>query len=244
MNRTRLQHEPMIQRHRLNDHASTCKKPQVTVGKLLLHDNYFEINHPQAKMILRSLWSPVTKSHVERRIIETHPLHLFRIIQDVDQYSSFLPLCQFSKVLKRAPDGRSFEGKLIVGKPPLFSEEYVSRVSVIPEELTIRTRSIESKNFDLLTSRWTLGEVPASKDSPTTDTTYQCEVDFEVEMTVSDPLIVSVLDQILEQVAGRQVEAFSKRCEEIPISFDLIDAAERLKQRQQLSDVNHSQKRR
>ena len=38
-------------------------------------------------MILKSFLSPVTKRHVERQILNTPPLHLFRIIQDVDQYS-------------------------------------------------------------------------------------------------------------------------------------------------------------
>ena len=79
----------------------------------------------------------MTKRHVEQNIIKTHPLHLFRIIQDVDRYQDFLPLCRYSKIIRRSTDGRSFDGKLIVGSPPLFSEEYTSRVTVVPETLTI-----------------------------------------------------------------------------------------------------------
>lgn len=52
-------------------------------------------------------------------------------------------------------------------------------------------------------------------------------------MTVSDPVIVTVLDQILQEVAGRQVEAFEKRCDELPVPVDLIRTAELLKQQQQ-----------
>ena len=51
-------------------------------------------------------------------------------------------------------------------------------------------------------------------------------------MTVSDPVIVTVLDQVLQQVAGRQVEAFEKRCEEKPLPINLIRAAELLKKEQ------------
>jgi len=176
-------------------------------------------------MILKSFFNhPVTKRHVERKVLATHPLHLFRIIQDVDKYDTFLPLCQYSKIIRRSPDGRSFDGKLKIGSPPLFSEEYVSRVTVIPEELTIQTESIESNRFDSLKSRWKLQEIDNTDDS------FQCEVDFEVEMTVSDPVIVSILDRVLEQVATRQVAAFEKRCQELPIPYDLIESAKKFRQ--------------
>ena len=42
-----------------------------------------------------------------------------------------------------------------------------------------------------------------------------CDVEFEVEMRVSDPIIVGVLSQVLEEVAGRQVAAFERRCAEV-----------------------------
>jgi ribosome-associated toxin RatA of RatAB toxin-antitoxin module len=179
-------------------------------------------------MIFRSLLSPVTKRHVERRIIDTHPLHLFRIIQDVDKYIEFIPLCSYSKVLRRDPDGRSFDGKLIVGKPPLFSEEYVSRVTVIPESLCIQAESIESHKFDSLKSWWKLKEVHDGGNGD--HHAVRCDVNFEVELTVSDPLTVTVLDKVLEEVAVRQVAAFEKRCEELPLPYDLIEAAKCLKQ--------------
>ena len=174
--------------------------------------------------MLKSFLTPVTKRHVERRILRTHPLHLFRIIQDVDAYKSFLPLCIGSKILRRSPDGRSFDGELTVGLPPFFTERYVSRVTVVPEKLTIRTESIESKNFDSLKSRWTLGEVVDNSSLSRQNGVFFCDVDFEVEMTVSDPVVVTVLDQVLEQVAGKQVEAFEKRCHMIPIPQNLIRA--------------------
>lgn len=180
------------------------------------------------KMIFNSMLrgaTAVTKRHVEQNIIKTHPLHLFRIIQDVDRYQDFLPLCRYSKIIRRSADGRSFDGKLIVGSPPLFSEEYTSRVTVVPETLTIQAESIESKNFDSLRSRWTLGEVDGSDHDM-----FCCSIDFEVEMTVSDPMIVAVLDQVLQEVAGRQVDAFDKRCQELPLPYDLIEAAKLLKQ--------------
>ena len=41
-------------------------------------------------------------------------------------------------------------------------------------------------------------------------------VDFRVEMTVSDPITIAVLDRVLYNVAESQVNAFEKRCRELP----------------------------
>jgi coenzyme Q-binding protein COQ10 len=165
--------------------------------------------------MLKGFLTPVTKRHVERKILSTNPTHLYRIIQDVDSYSTFLPMCSHSKVLRRSPNGRSFQATLTVGIPSLFQETYVSDVLLNPQELIVETKSIQSKLFDSLRSRWKLAEI---KDGAHKG---DCEVNFEVEMTVSDPLIMATLDEVLKQVACRQVDAFEKRCRQVPLPADL-----------------------
>jgi len=88
---------------------------------------------------------------------------------------NFLPMCSYSKILRKAPDGRSFDGKLVVGKPPLFSETYTSRVTVIPETLTIQMKSIESQSIDALRSYWSLEEKQAENNE------IHCGVTFQLE---------------------------------------------------------------
>ena len=44
-----------------------------------------------------------------------HPLHLFRIIQDVDSYQDFLPYCRKSQVLSTNNNGRQFEALMEIG---------------------------------------------------------------------------------------------------------------------------------
>jgi coenzyme Q-binding protein COQ10 len=205
--------------------------------------------------------SPVTKRHGESRILPTHPLHLFRIIQDVDRYQEFLPLCKSSQVYPDTirDNGRLFQAKLIVGKPPLFSEEYVSQVTVMPERLRVESESISTvgNTFESLKSSWQLRRVNIPKDDddhdddtkgresgsakPSSHNIYDdddgddddwkssigCHVDFQVEMTVTDPVIVRILDTVLMQVAGHQVEAFDRRCQELPWPEQLIADAER-----------------
>jgi coenzyme Q-binding protein COQ10 len=158
--------------------------------------------------MLKSFFSAVTKKHVEQRILKTNADHLLRIIQDVDRYKEFLPLCTESKVLRRSACGGYFDATLTVGLPPLFTETYVSRVQVKPERLTVATKSIQSKLFDSLSSEWKLQNVSTNDQ----DLTY---VDFQVEMTVTDPIIVNIIDRVLSEVAGRQVDAFEKRCQDL-----------------------------
>lgn len=99
----------------------------------------------------------------------------------------------------------------------MFTENFVSRVTTDPIELVVESRSIQSKMFDQLSSRWKL---TANATNPN-----ETDVDFWTEMTVSDPIVVSVLDKVLKEVAGRQVSAFEKRCKVVPIEAEDVDPA-------------------
>jgi hypothetical protein len=116
----------------------------------------------------------------------------------------------------------------------LFAEEYVLQVSVNPESLQIETKSIASRHnmLDSLKSSLNLRHVELSSNTPGTIkcqpssmTPYDhigCNVNFKVEMTI--------LDKVLLQVAGHQVDAFDKCCKEMAVTWDLIEQVE---QRQQ-----------
>lgn len=86
------------------------------------------------------------------------------------------------------------------------------------DKLTVESRSIQSNLFDSLKSRWKLSDATFEGHD---QEDKQCHVDFEVEMSVSDPLVCGVLDQVLSEVAGRQVASFEKRCQELPLPNDL-----------------------
>ena len=163
-------------------------------------------------MIFRALLPSVTKSHTEKRILKTNALHLFRIINDVDQYSTFLPLCTQSKVLSRS--NNTFRAVLTVGFPPLFEETYTSHVVTNQDQLEISAKSVESNLFDALSSQWRLR--PHGHN--------QCHVDFQVTLSVSNPVIVGTLDRVLAEVAGRQVAAFEKRCSIVPVPNDIASS--------------------
>jgi ribosome-associated toxin RatA of RatAB toxin-antitoxin module len=181
-------------------------------------------------MIFQSFLPKVTKRHVEHKVLQTPANHLFRIIQDVDRYAEFLPLCSYSKVDRRF--GHDFEATLTVGLPPLFTETYRSKVTVNPQHYIVETQSLKGKYFDQLSSRWQLYPIleglrtNTSEDNNAAQSTtralpaQKCKVDFCVEITATDPLVVSTLDQVLQKIAGDQVRAFEKRCRQIPWDDD------------------------
>jgi ribosome-associated toxin RatA of RatAB toxin-antitoxin module len=206
---------------------------------------------------LPQLFTPTTKRHIEQQVLYNTNIHkLFRIIQDVDQYSNFLPLCSYSKIIPSSKrvllegDGRHyFEATLTVGLPPFLQETYDSAVCIDHNQYTVETQSIKSQKFDSLKSFWKLSSPSLSPTTthveentnpnipndlhhqslyhlqnqqhpPSSGTAAELEstttnVYFMVEMTVSDPMIATTLDQMLVKVAKQQVEAFAKRCQAI-----------------------------
>lgn len=176
-----------------------------------------------------------------------HPRHLYGIINDVDSYRDFLPLCSESRVLRTSDCGTMYDAVLAVGLPGLsqaagtvLEERYVSRVRATETPgsggrptWTVEAKSVRSNLFDSLRSRWELSLVDdiyrginvvshgtTKGDDVGRDRTggagSSCRVNFEVEIGVSNPLISFTLDQVLREVAKRQVEAFERRCRELP----------------------------
>ena len=184
--------------------------------------------------------SATTHSHVHQSILTNiHPQHLYQIVNNVDKYKDFLPYCHESKILQISPCGTMMDAVLRVGLPglsflstsgsnnSLLEERYVSRVKMIPANettpfWTVEAKSIRSNLFDSLKSRWQLSlideknanDVNGQQQQQTTGPS--CNVNFEVEMQLSNSLISFTLDRVLKDVANAQVEAFEKRCRAVP----------------------------
>ncbi|KAL7551646.1 hypothetical protein ACHAWF_018048 [Thalassiosira exigua] len=166
--------------------------------------------------------------HVHQSVLRRiHPRHLYQIINDVDRYRDFLPYCHESKILQRSACGTMYDAVLGVGLPgpgpsSILEERYVSRVRAIaPADAdspiwTVEAKSIRSQLFYSLRSRWVLTYADAASDGELATEEESCHVNFEVEIRVSNPLVSLTLGQVLKDVARKQVEAFEKRCNEMP----------------------------
>ena len=175
--------------------------------------------------LLRSLLPSATRRHTERRVLYgIRPEHLFRVIVDVDRYREFLPLCFGSQVYEHTKStcGTEFDAMMKIGivlpkslpihlLPAELSEEYVSRVRIDSDRLSVETNSVKGtvKNelFDSIRSRWKLRKLQSQLDDET-----GVDVEFDVEISVSNPVVAGVLDHVLQEVAGHQVKAFDERC--------------------------------
>ena len=83
--------------------------------------------------------------------------------------------------------------------------------------------------FETLKSRWELFPVVEqnNKDQDKDPVLVGTAVDFSVEMTVSDPMVETVLNNTLRKMAETQVEAFEERCLALsPPSKDELSRAE------------------
>jgi ribosome-associated toxin RatA of RatAB toxin-antitoxin module len=191
-------------------------------------------------MILRSFLPSVTKRHVEKKILAAPALHLFRIVADVDAYSTFLPLCSKSRIIRRLPPSQP-------SSPAAAAAFYAGVVNHHHHHHHQSNNNNDEQRFEAML---TVGLPPLFQEtytslvvanrrqltitstsiqsSPTIDSLTSlwslkeidggesCEVQLEVAMTVRDPIIIAALDQVLATVARQQVAAFSKRCLDIP----------------------------
>ena len=167
------------------------------------------------------------KSHTVNKIVHTAPRHLLSIVTDVDSYEKFLPFCKSSNILRRSDCRMMFDASLRIGVsdlPPLnaIEEEYVSRVKHYQQvssdgkkKWIVEAKSIKSNLFHELSSSWKLSEVPSLRDD-TRIRNATTHVEFMVEMSVTDPIIATALDQVLENVALQQIAAFERRCVDVP----------------------------
>ena len=195
----------------------------------------------QNRWMIGATRSATTHSHVHQSVLTgIHPQHLYNIVNSVDSYKEFLPYCHESKILQTAPCRTMMDAVLRVGLPglslsagsnSLLEERYISRVRMIPaSELTplwtVEAKSIQSNLFDSLKSRWQLSLIgdDANVNNEQKQKGPSCNVNFEVEIQVPNPLISFTLDKVLKDVAKAQVEAFEKRCRAIP--FDINECNE------------------
>ena len=159
--------------------------------------------------MFRGFARAVTKRHVERKVVNAPPQHLFRVVTDVDRYQEFLAFCSHSKILSSWDSGKRFEATVSIEVPPFVKETYVSSVKVIPETFRVEIRSIESSVFDSLRSHWQLRPIEGQEN--------KVDAELEVEISTSDPFLSISLGTLVEQIASMQVKAFETRCRQIPI---------------------------
>jgi len=140
-----------------------------------------------------------------RRLPHT-PAALYRLVSDIDAYHLYLPYCLGSRITSRCPSTNSpTEADLRVGWGA-FDETFRSRVTCVPERLTVRADASENPLFERLTATWEIADAAGGAAG---------DVSLHVEFAFANPLYAVVGGAVAPTVAGVMVDAFEKRASEV-----------------------------
>jgi coenzyme Q-binding protein COQ10 len=160
---------------------------------------------------------PPLMTHSERRLLPFPMPHVYHVVSSVDEYSSFVPWCVGSSVLQQVRRGgqqgggggggggalEDVEAELAVGFQ-LFSERYVSRVTLDPQRSVTAVAS-GTLLFSHLVNVWRF------EPGPDPHTTW---LDFGVEFQFRSHLYATASSLFFDEVVLQMVNAFEKRCKD------------------------------
>lgn len=124
---------------------------------------------------------------------------MFRLVNDVDNYSQFLPYCTESKVNHRDED--EVQATLLIGAVGM-SKSFTTRNRLQINKM-IEIRLVDGP-FSHLEGFWRFDEVENG-----------CQISFDLEFEFKGKIFSSLLGPVFEQVTDKMVDAFCERAQEV-----------------------------
>ena len=148
-----------------------------------------------------------------RRRLPFPPSAFFSLVLDVPSYQQFLPYCLQSTLLASSPATHSFTAQLSLGFSA-FQEQYTSLVTYSSPATTptqqlyrVHARSLNCTLFNHLSSTWEIRPVPGRL--------RECDVTFDIEMSINSALHRAVVSRVFSNVAVQQLDAFVQRGQQL-----------------------------
>ncbi|KAK6511371.1 hypothetical protein TWF481_000288 [Arthrobotrys musiformis] len=145
------------------------------------------------------------------------PSKLFTLISDINSYSAFVPFCTGSTVTSTTPPPDSFPATadLRVGWGG-YDETFTSKVSC--ERFgdgknggVVVADASENGIFEVLRAKWVVDDKINSENVEDAES----KVDLEIEYKFANPLYAVMSEAVVPVVAGKIIEAFEGRVQEV-----------------------------
>ncbi|KAG5929412.1 hypothetical protein E4U42_005984 [Claviceps africana] len=168
--------------------------------------------------------APPTQTITAVRSLPYAQPSLYKLIADVDAYSTFVPYCSLSRVTQWSPPdqhGRAWPtlADLHVGWGG-FNEVFTSQLRCVPdvsvEAVSGDPARLEAKAasavFKSLVTRWHLRPLPSPQQAAAaTPSSPVTEVHLTIKYQFVNPLYAAVSAAVSDKMAGLMIEAFEKR---------------------------------
>uniref|UniRef100_A0A0K0F819 Polyketide_cyc domain-containing protein n=1 Tax=Strongyloides venezuelensis TaxID=75913 RepID=A0A0K0F819_STRVS len=156
------------------------------------------------------------QAYAEKRIIGFSANQMYNVVNDVGQYSEFVPWCKKSEANKISDSLTLCD--LTIGFPPL-REKYRSRVTSLPP-FVVHSVCADGSLFEVLDTTWRFGP------GLSTDFDQTCTLYFSLKFKFKYSIHARISHLFFDQVVKTMVKAFLKRAEELygPPSFNHFDS--------------------
>ncbi len=141
-------------------------------------------------------------SNIKRTaLVHYSPAEMYKLVNDVDAYASFLPWCKSSKVLDKSDDEMTASIDMARG---ILNQTFTTHNKL--EKNHLISMSLVDGPFKTLNGYWQF-------DSMKTENA--CKVTLELQFEFNNTMISLAANPVFTQIANSLVDAFCKRAEEV-----------------------------
>ena len=145
----------------------------------------------------RTFFSSPTQKFTANRILPHSQEEVYKIISNIDSYSTFVPFCVSSRVTQHLDD-LPVKADLTIGYKD-YLESFTSHVRCSPPE---KVEAVASGHplFERLVTAWRLQKSGSE----------QCQIHLDIEYKFANPLYGALSQAVLPKVAGQIITAFEE----------------------------------
>lgn len=133
-------------------------------------------------------------------LVSHSPEEMFKLVDDIEAYSDFLPWCGKATELSR--DDKNVEGSILISHSGLNKEFTTQNKNTAFEKIEMHLVNGPFKNLDGVWLFEPLGETA-------------CKVSLNLEFEFSSKIISTTLGPVFSKIANSLVDAFIKRADKV-----------------------------